>query len=108
MPRIRFSSGPKGGMSASTTTSRPSRSRPRRTIGQRRRIPMAKRKARPPGGGSVYQRGDGKWVAQLPVGRGTRAGRERKYLYASSPEEAEARLTEALRALEQGLAIPDP
>jgi integrase len=63
---------------------------------------------RAPGSGSVYQRKDGKWVAEVPVGRGSRGSRERRYLYAPSKREAEARRRDALRAIEAGLQPPDP
>lgn len=52
-------------------------------------------------GGSVYQRSDGRWVAQIDLDH---AGgkRRRKYLYGASREEVEAALTRAHAARREG------
>jgi integrase len=59
------------------------------------------------GEGSIYRRGDGRWVAEVPVGRGSRSKRARRYLYASSRAEVARRLAEALDALKHGISPLD-
>lgn len=65
---------------------------------------MAKRAA---GSGGIYQRKDGKWVAEVPVGPGNRGNRPRKYVYGHSRAEVEKRANDVRRALEAGLQPPD-
>lgn len=60
---------------------------------------------RSPGEGSIYQRKDGKWVAQYRIE--TIAGRKTKYLYSSSEKEAKRRLRAALAEVEANGIIPD-
>lgn len=63
---------------------------------------------RDPNTGSVYQRSDGRWVASVQVGHGSRnAPAKRRYLYGRSKREVERKLKDALRALEAGLQVPD-
>jgi integrase len=70
---------------------------------------MANAKARAPGHGTVHHRkSDGRWMGVVYIGRGSRRDRVRKYLYGSSRDEVERLLDDAHRALEQGLAVPDP
>jgi integrase len=59
------------------------------------------------GEGSIYRRGDGRWVAEVPVGRGSRNKRARRYLYGSSRADVARRLAEALDALGHGISPPD-
>ena len=66
---------------------------------------MARRGRRANGEGSVYQRKDGRWIAQLCVGF-TPAGRPRyAYRYAKTQKEAVARLDELRREHAQGLSV---
>lgn len=65
---------------------------------------MPKRAA---GSGGIYQRKDGKWVAEVPVGPGNRGNRPRKYVYGRSRAEVERRANDVRRALEAGLQPPD-
>lgn len=67
---------------------------------------MVKRR---PSTGAVYQRKDGRWVAAVQVGHGSRsAPAQRRYLYGSSRREVERKLKDALAALDAGLQVPDP
>lgn len=60
---------------------------------------------RSPGEGSIYQRKDGKYVAQYRIE--TIAGSKKKYLYCSSEKEAKQRLRAALAEVEASGIIPD-
>src|SRR3990172_4190703 len=61
-------------------------------------------KQRGNGEGSIYQRGDGRWIAAVSLYRG-----RRKSAIASNKADARKRLTEPPAAAEQGLALaPDP
>lgn len=55
---------------------------------------------RSPGEGSVYERKDGRWVAQVPLPNG-----KRKYRYGNTKAEAEARLSQLLVDLGMGLDL---
>lgn len=52
------------------------------------------------GEGSVYRRSDGRWVGQVTLSDGTR-----KFYYAKTRQDVSRKVTEALRALDQGLPI---
>lgn len=52
--------------------------------------------------GTIFQRGDGRWVAEVSLGDG-----RRKTLYGKTKREAREKRDEALRALEQGLPLGD-
>lgn len=52
------------------------------------------------GEGSIYQRADGRWAASISIGRG-----KRKHFLARSRKEAAAKLTEALKAQQDGLPL---
>lgn len=65
---------------------------------------MAKKRA--VGEGSIYQRKDGRWEAAIKVA--TTAGtRKRIRAYAATRAEADAKLTELKRQVQQGVPIPD-
>lgn len=55
------------------------------------------------GGGSVFPRKDGRWVAQVTLPNG-----EQKQFYAKTKKEASDKLRVALREVEQELLLPDP
>lgn len=59
---------------------------------------------RAPNEGSVYQRKDGRWVAQLTYWEGGR--RRRRAFYAGTQAEARRRLTAARKAADDGLPLP--
>ncbi len=56
----------------------------------------------PKGEGSVFQRKDGRWIAQVTLEDG-----RQKQLYARSEKEAWGKLHEAMREVEQGTILPD-
>src|SRR5689334_9603054 len=62
---------------------------------------MAKRRGN--GEGSVYQRKDGLWVAEI-----TLVGRKRRYIYGKTRKEVQERLKIALREQQQGTLITTP
>jgi len=66
---------------------------------------MAGRKAN--GEGSIYQRADGRWVAQVQVG--WKEGKlERKYIYGKTRREVAQKLVAIQRDLQQGMApVPE-
>jgi len=73
---------------------------------------MPRRKAEKPsrsrrGDGSVYQRQDGKWVGEATVGRRADGGRDRRYVYGDTPEEAQEKLRKLLYERDRGL-LADP
>lgn len=55
--------------------------------------------------GSIYKRDDGRWVAVLNLGY-VGGKRKRKYFYGDTRKDVQEQLTAALRAQQQGLAIP--
>ncbi len=55
--------------------------------------------------GSIYKRGDGRWVAQVSLGYGD-GTRKRKYLYGATRTEVARKLTKVQRDLQQGLPVP--
>jgi len=55
------------------------------------------------GDGAIFQRGDGRWVARLKV-----PGGGWRYFYGRDRAAAKARLTAALRAIEDGRPLVDP
>ena len=57
-------------------------------------------KERGNGEGSIYQRGDGKWVAAVSLPRG-----RRKVIYGRTRAEAAQKLTAALKAIQDGLPV---
>src|SRR5713226_7414605 len=57
----------------------------------------------PRGEGSVYQRADGRWVAQVPL-----EGGKRKLLYRKTEKEALSALRKALNEQEQGTLATGP
>ena len=59
------------------------------------------------GDGSVYQRKDGKWVGEATVGLRADGGRDRRYVYADTREEAQAALRKLLHERDKGL-LADP
>jgi len=56
--------------------------------------------------GSIYKRQDGRWAASLNLGY-KNGKRHRKHFYGWTRKEVQDKLTEALRAHQQGLIIPD-
>jgi integrase len=73
---------------------------------------MARKKAESPsrsrrGDGSVYQRKDGRWVGEASVGLRADGGRQRRYVYADTREEAQAALRKLLHERDRGL-LADP
>jgi integrase len=64
---------------------------------------MARSRRRARGEGSVFQRKDGYWVAQLELGDG-----ERKQYYLKTQKEAVEKLRKAQRELEQGTLVTGP
>jgi integrase len=65
---------------------------------------MAGRRGR--GEGSITQRPDGRWVARVDLGWED-GKRQRKAFYGRTRREAAAKLTKALRDVQQGAALPD-
>ena len=59
------------------------------------------------GFGSVYQRKDGKWVGEATIGRRADGGRDRRYVYADTCEEAQEKLRKLLYERDRGL-LADP
>ena len=73
---------------------------------------MPRKKAESPsrsrrGDGSVYQRKDGKWVGEATVGLRADGGRDRRYVYADTREEAQAALRKLLHERDKGI-LADP
>jgi integrase len=68
----------------------------RRTVGRRRPT------RRDPGDGSVFQRGDGRWVARLKLPDG-----RYRYLYGENKVAVKARLVEVIRAADEGRPVPN-
>lgn len=66
---------------------------------------MAKRRGH--GEGSIYRRSDGRWVAQVVVGRDERGRLKRRYVYGKTRKEVQEQLTRLLAERQQGLPI-DP
>ena len=62
----------------------------------------SKKDRQPKGEGSVFQRKDGRWIAQVTLEDG-----RQKQLYARSEKEAWGKLHEAMREVEQGTILPD-
>ena len=60
------------------------------------------------GDGTVYQRGDGKWVASYEAGWTEAGKRRRRKLVAATKTEARRRLRDALRDLDDGRSGLDP
>ncbi len=72
---------------------------------------MPRRKAENPsrsrrGDGSIYRKG-GKWVGEATVGRRADGARDRRYVYADTPEEAQEKLRKLLYERDRGL-LADP
>jgi len=59
------------------------------------------------GDGSVYQRKDGRWVGEATVGLRPDGGRDRRFVYADTREEAQAALRKLLHERDKGL-LADP
>jgi integrase len=55
------------------------------------------------GEGSIYQRGDGRYIASLTIAPG-----QRKYFYGQTRKEVQAKLRRALRELEEGVLATGP
>lgn len=73
---------------------------------------MARKKAESPsrsrrGDGSVYQHKSGKWVGEATVGLRADGGRQRRWVYADTREEAQAALRKLLHERDRGL-LADP
>jgi integrase len=51
--------------------------------------------------GSIYQREDGRWTAQLTLDKG-----KRKYIYGKTRREVQEKLTAAMREVQQGVPLP--
>ena len=73
---------------------------------------MARKKAESPsrsrrGDGSVYQHKSGKWVGEASIGLRADGGRDRRYVYADTREEAQAALRKLLHERDRGL-LADP
>ena len=51
--------------------------------------------------GSIYKRGDGRWVAQVTV-----CGQDRRYIYGKTREVVAGKLTEALRSVQDDVPLP--
>jgi len=64
---------------------------------------MTKQKQRGHGEGSIYQRKDGRWVAQI-----TLEGRKRLYRYGETRKEAHEKLQKALHERKQGMLATGP
>ena len=58
------------------------------------------------GEGSIYQRGDGRWVGSVDLGYG-REGRRRKVVYGRTQAEVRDKVRELQRQVESGLPLPD-
>ena len=56
--------------------------------------------------GSIYQREDGRWCAQINLGF-VNGRRRRKYIYGNTQREVIRKATEVRRAVEQGLPVLD-
>lgn len=69
---------------------------PARKLGERRR-----RGRRDPGHGSIFERGDGRWVGRLKLADGST-----RYFYGRQRKEVKLRLQEAQRAVEDGKPLP--
>ena len=65
---------------------------------------MAKRRAN--GEGTIYHRKDGRWEAAIKV-RTTTGIRKPKRVYARTRAEADEKLTELKRQVQQGVPVPD-
>src|SRR5215469_10195107 len=79
---------------------------PGKTVGLflfKRGVQMARSRRRARGEGSVFQRRDGYWVAQIELGDG-----KRKQYYLKTKKEAVERLRKAQRELEQGTLVIGP
>lgn len=64
---------------------------------------MAKRRRRPDGSGSIYQRKDGRWVAVVPVPGGPAGKRSRRlWFYGNSPGEVEEKMAEVVHRIRRG------
>jgi integrase len=70
----------------------------RRPAGRTRRRPTR----RDPGDGSIFQRGDGRWVARLKLPDG-----HFRYLYGENKAAVKTRLAEVIRAVDEGRPAPD-
>jgi integrase len=71
----------------------------RGSVGPTRRRRPTRRDA---GDGSVFQRGDGRWVARLKLTDG-----RYRYLYGENKAAVKARLVEVIRAVDEGRPVPD-
>lgn len=65
---------------------------------------MGKSKARGNGEGTIFQRSDGRWVGAVSLG----PGRRKKQFYGKTRPEVQKKVKQALRELEQGVAIEKP
>ena len=73
---------------------------------------MARKKAESPsrsrrGDGSVYRHKSGKWVGEASIGLRADGGRDRRYVYADTREEAQAALRKLLHERDTGI-LADP
>lgn len=64
-------------------------------------------KRRGPGEGSIYQRQDGRWVAEIYVSRDSAGKRRSKYFYGATQKEVLGKRTRALSDRQRGLPV-DP
>lgn len=67
---------------------------------------MARGKRRPNGEGTIFQRKDGRWVAEVYMPT-TSSGRKRKQAYAKTYEQVREKYVELLRQADQGIPVPD-
>lgn len=67
---------------------------------------MPRGKRRPNGEGTIFQRKDGRWVAEVYMPT-TSADRKRKQAYAKTYEQVREKYVELLRQSDQGIPVPD-
>src|SRR5690349_17441843 len=65
---------------------------------------MTTRKRRGRGEGSIYQRGDGYWVATVSAGVDGKGKRRRKTVYGETKQEVQGKLRDAAIAIGNGVA----
>lgn len=65
---------------------------------------MGKAKKRGDGEGTIFHRSDGRWVGAVSLG----PGRRKKQFYGKTRREVQEKVKQALRELEQGIAIDQP
>lgn len=62
---------------------------------------MTRRQRRAQGDGSIYERADGRWCAQVPVAFG-----ERRFLYGRTRAEVKRKLDDTMKLVDAGLPLP--